>query len=345
MNNRFHQLTHRSKHYYLRLMTCLLLLVASTAQAQSFCVFDVLGVQGPFYNAMREYATVAHTWGMDVNLKPYTDEQLATTAFSAGLCDAALVTGIRAREFNFFTSSIEAIGGLNNDVQMKAAIETLARPEAATLMTEDNVEVAGILPIGGVYIFLNDRAINSAEKIKGKRIAILDNDIVQLRLAKLLGFQPLASDINHFAATFNQGDSDIVVSPAIAYMPLELYKGVGNKGLVLKMPISQLSLQLLLHKDKFPAAFGQRSRSYFAQLFDTLIKPIHGAEDEILYFFPAPDGEYEHYQTLLRDARISMTAESIYDSRMMALLKKIRCKNMPSASECANSLESTKDRP
>jgi hypothetical protein len=74
-------------------------------------------------------------------------------------------------------------------------------------------------------------------------------------------------------------------------------------------------------------------------LFDSLLKPTKTAEQEILYFFPAPDGEYDNYQALLRDARVSMTKEGIYDTKMMTLLKKVRCKNEPKRIECSDGKE------
>ena len=40
---------------HLGFIACLLMLFANNAQAQKFCVFDVLGVQGPFYGTMLEY--------------------------------------------------------------------------------------------------------------------------------------------------------------------------------------------------------------------------------------------------------------------------------------------------
>jgi hypothetical protein len=324
---------------HLGFIACLLMLFANNAQAQKFCVFDVLGVQGPFYGTMLEYSTIARKWGVTLELKPYTNEEKAVEDFNAGVCDLISTTGIRARDFNLFSSSIEAIGGINNDAQMKSVIETISRPEAAKLMMQDGYEVAGVLPIGGVFLFLNDRSINSVDKIKGKKIAILAHDLVQLRLAKRLGFQALADDIDDFALKFNQGTADILPAPAIAYMPLELFKGVGNKGLVLKMPISYLSLQVVLRSDKFPANYGQKSRTYFNSMFDSLLKPTRQAEQEILYFFPAPDGEYDNYQALLRDARISMAQEGIYDTKMMSLLKKVRCKNQSNRAECTDGKE------
>jgi len=86
-------------------------LISSLSNAQSLCVFDVLGMQGPFYGTMREYATAARKWNVELELKAYTSEEKIAEDFSAGRCDIATMTGIRAREFNLFSSSIEAIGG------------------------------------------------------------------------------------------------------------------------------------------------------------------------------------------------------------------------------------------
>lgn len=315
-------------------------LFAATAQAQTFCVFDVLGTQGTFYGAMREYWTVARQWdNAPLELKPYLSEEKAIADFHSGACDMVSVTGIRARDYNPFSTSVEALGAVTSDNQMKTVIGVLSRPEAAKYLTVDGVEVAGILPLGAAYLFLNDRGINSIDKIKGKRIAVLAHDLVQLRMAERLGFQPRAADVDTFAALFNKGEADIVAAPALAYMPMQLFQGVGNRGLVLKMPVSHLSLQVLMRPEKFPAGFGQKSREYFAGQFDTLMKPVRAAEQEILYFLPAPDGEYENYQAYLREARLGMTEEGIYDKRMMTILKKIRCKESPTRAECADDKE------
>ena len=36
----------------------------------------------------------AITWGLDVSLKPYTDEKVASNDFKAGMCDVVFLTGI-----------------------------------------------------------------------------------------------------------------------------------------------------------------------------------------------------------------------------------------------------------
>lgn len=61
---------------------------------------------------MKDFALAARGWGVDLELKAFVDERIASEDFKAGQCDAALLTGIRARAFNPFAGSVDAIGGL-----------------------------------------------------------------------------------------------------------------------------------------------------------------------------------------------------------------------------------------
>ena len=323
-----------------RTAVCLLLLsLALGAQAQVFCVFDILGTQGPLYSLMKEYALQAHTWGASLEVRPYVDERVAAEDFKAGQCDAVLVTGIRARQFNAVVGSIDSIGALPGYAQEKLLLQTLARPEAAKLMVNGPYEVGGILPLGAAYLFLRDRHINSVAKMAGKKIAVLDYDQAQLRMAERIGAQAISSDVSNFAGKFNNGVVDVVAAPAVAYMPLELYKGVGTRGVVVKMPVAQLTFQLLLHRQQFPEGFGQHSREYFLHLYDPALRAVLEAEDQIMFFYPPPDGDAEKYQEMMREARISMTAEGIYDRRMMGIMKKVRCRLDPGNVECSDNRE------
>lgn len=321
------------------LTTFMGLLLCTGVQAQTFCVFDMVGGQGPLATAMREYATQAKAWGADITVRPYTSERVAAEDLKVGKCDAALLTGVRARQFNQFTGSIDSIGGLPGYPQLKLLISTLARPEAGKLMTSGNYEIAGLLPLGAAYIFLRDRHINSVAKMAGKRIAVLDYDKAQQVMANRIGAQPVMSDVATFSGKFNNNQVDVAVAPAVAYLPLELYKGVGSQGVVLKMPVAQLTFQMIIRPEKFPAGFGQRSRQYFLGQLDGALKTIRSAEDDILFFFPPPDGSEPQYREMMRQARISMTQQGIYHPKMMNLMKKTRCHVEPQQPECSDNLE------
>jgi hypothetical protein len=316
-----------------------LFLVAGLAQAQVFCVFDMIGAQGPLVAGMKEFALQAKAWGVSLEIRPYVEERVAAEDFKAGQCDAVLLTGVRARQFNHFTGSIDSIGGLPAYAQLKMLIGTLARPEAAKLMDSGGYEVTGLMPLGAAYLFLRDRHINSVAKMAGRKIAVLDYDKAQLRMAQRIGAQAVAADVTDFAGKFNNGQVDVVAAPAVAYMPLELYKGVGSQGVVLKLPVAQLTFQMITRRERFPAGFGQHAREYFFGAFDTVLKAVRSAEDDILFFYPPPEGDTDKYREMMREARIAMTAEGIYDPKMMALMKKIRCHAEPDKAECSDARE------
>ncbi len=290
-------------------------------------------------SALREYTLTAKSWQADITLRAYVDERVATEDFKAGQCDGALITGVRARAFNSFTGSIDSVGALPDYASLKTLLQTLARPDASALMRQQDYEIAGILPLGAAYVFTRDRRIDSLAKMAGKRLATLDHDHTQLRLAKRIGAQAVSSDVSNFAGKFNNGVVDVAVAPGIAYEPLELYKGVGSKGVVLKMPVAQITLQLVLRPSAFPAGFSQHSRKYFLSQFDRTLALISEAESNILFFFPPPDGDREKYMDMMREARIDLSAEGFYDKRMMALMKKVRCRRAPSEAECSESRE------
>jgi hypothetical protein len=321
-------------------MLALLLLAGSAvAQAQSFCVFDILGAQGDLYDRMKSYAIAAHGWGVKLTVKPYADEQAAAAAYRAGQCDAVLLTGVRARQFNPFVGSIDSVGGLPGYVELRLLMQTLAKPDAAALMDNGGNEVGGVLPFGAAYIFLRDRKINTVEKLAGHKMAVLDYDQAMPRIAERIGAVPVSADVTTFSAKFNAGDVDAVVAPAVVYTPLELFHGVGTKGAVMKLPVAQITFQMILHKDKFPAGYGQKSRAYFLTQFDPYMQRVTDAEDSILFFYPPPDNDAAKYVQIMRDSRISLTLQGIYDPKMMALLKKIRCTVSPGNAECSDHLE------
>ena len=69
-------------------------LSAHALEKRKFCVFDIIGANGDIYNIMKDYKTAAVAWGVDVELKPFTDEKIAAEDLKAGQCDAAVLTGM-----------------------------------------------------------------------------------------------------------------------------------------------------------------------------------------------------------------------------------------------------------
>ena len=310
---------------------------ASNAQAQVVCVFDLLGTSGDVYTMMKDYALAANGWGAKVTLKPYTDERVASEDFKAGQCDAVALTGMRGRQFNSFVGSIDAIGAVPSNAAARAVMQLVSKPQLATDMVQNGYEVAGVTPMGSAYLFVNDRSINTLAKAAGKKIAVLDYDKAQARMVQRVGAQPVSADITTFGGMFNNGQVDIVGAPAIAFKPLELHKGLGSKGAITKFPILQVTGNIIIRQNKFPAGFGQKSREWVATQLPRALAMAEKTEKDIpaKYWMEIPANDQVGYIKLMREARIELTKEGFYNTKMMSLLKRVRCQQNPSSFECA----------
>ncbi|MES2720649.1 MAG: putative solute-binding protein [Pseudomonadota bacterium] len=313
----------------------------NASAASKICVFDILGAQGDVTGMMKDYALAAKGMGGQLELKTYTDERTAAEDFKAGQCDGVMLTGLRGRQFNDFTGSLDSLGSIPSNKIMEKALATLANPALAPKMIQGKYEVAGIAPAGAAYIFVKDRSINSVEKLAGKKIAVFDYDKSQAKMVQKIGAQPVSSDITNFAAKFNNGAVDIVAAPALAYKPLEMYKGLGKNGAIVRFPIVQLTFQFIINKDKFPADFGQKSRAYWNAQTPRAMGIVNKAEKDIPagVWMDLPEKDKDGYVVLLRDARIALTKEGIYNPFTMKVLKKTRCSVNGADAECSQNLE------
>jgi len=311
------------------------------ASAVTYCVYDPVGAQGQAFGMAKDYALAANTWGVKVNLKAYTDERVAAEDFKAGQCDAVAITGLRARQFNPFIGSIDSIGSVPSYKHLRMVIQTLANPRVASSLVNGPYEVVGIVPLGAAYVMVRDRSINSVEKAAGKKIAVLDYDRSQARMVQQLGASPVASDITNFASKFNNGQVDIIAAPGIAYKPFELNKGLVPNGAVYRFPLVQLTANMVIRKDKFPADFGVKSRAYVLGQLDEAQRQIANAEKDIPanLWMDLSDADKAKYTQMMKEARMQITKEGFYDPKMMSLLKRIRCQVDPSNAECADKTE------
>lgn len=303
----------------------------------TFCVFDPVGAQGPAYANAKDYLLEARKWGLSPTLKAYTDERVAAEDLKAGQCDAVAITTLRTKQFNFFVGSLDAVGGVPDNDHMRSVLKTLSDPKMAPLMVNGNYEVAGVIPLGAVFVMVRDRAINSIEKAAGKKIAVLEWDKSQARMVQKLGAQPVASDITNFAGKFNNGQVDIIVAPAVAFKPLEIYRGLADKGAIYRFPLAMMSASILIRRDRFPPEIGQQLRSFVYTQIDRAFEYVAKEEKGIdaRYWIDLNAADKAHYLEMMREARLSMTKDGDYDPRMMKLLKRVRCTRTPGLAECA----------
>lgn len=303
-----------------------------TAHAgQNVCVFDLLGKSGESYKLMEEWALSAKEWQADITLIPFQDEALVDRRLREGKCDAAYMTSMRARNYNKFAGSIDAIGGVtSNAIAQKAISYVLDKRNKHRMVTAQNganYEVVGIVQIGLAYLFVRDKNLNSIEKVRGTKFAILQYDAAQKIMVESVGAQPIPSEITDFVKKFNSGQVDAIAAPAYAYKPLEIGKGVGVKGAMFTFPVVNVTGDLVARSDKFPTDFGIKSRAWFLQQLPqnfAMIKRLEmGVPSKIKMNFSAEDKI--KYQKILRDGRLSLTKQGVYDATMMSVLKRARC--------------------
>lgn len=306
------------------------------AVERNICVFDPVGKNGPIFSEMRDYQAAALGWGVTLKLKPYTDERVAAEDFKSGMCDGVSLTGVRARQFNSFTGTLDSIGSLPTYEHLKTTLQTLSSPKAAKYMIDGPYQVAGIIPAGAAYLLVRDRSVDTVGEMSGKRIAVMENDDAQKVLVMSVGASPVASSITNMYSKFNNGAVDICAASAPLYEAMELEKGLKNNGGVIRFALAQVTFQLLIHNDKFPADFGQQSREYYFAQIDRAIDTIRAQETKIAakLWIDLPDADKTGYMETFRQARLSLREKGIYNGKMLTLLRKIRCKITPTNGEC-----------
>lgn len=320
---------------------------SSMAASQlNLCIFDPMGTRGDAYSFAQDYVLKMPSFGIKkkVNLKVYTNEAVLAEDFQIGKCDGAAMSNIRARKFNKFSGSLDAIGAVPDYKHLNTVLKLLSKPKMSKYMKKGKYEVVGLIPLGAAYVMVNDRSINSLEKAAGKRIAVLDFDKSQSKMIQQIGGQPVSVEFSTIAGKFNNGQVDIIAGPTVIFRPLELHKGMTKngkvKGAIIRYPLVQVTAALLVNTEKGrfddPAA-NQKIREYVSTQLGTAYKFIKKEEKAIAkkYWMEVPAKDKPGYQKMMREARIQMTKDGYYDKKMMKLLKKVRCKYNPSNYECS----------
>jgi hypothetical protein len=323
-------------------VTALAVSGVQAAEKRSFCVFDPVGANGPLFNLMKDSKTMALSMGVDLELRAYTDEKIAAEEFKAGQCDSVLLTGTRAREFNQFTGTLEAMGAINSNSGLRLVLQTLHSPKGAKFMKQGGYEVAGVLPAGAIYLFMRENDVADVKDLQGKKIATQDYDPAALTMVRHVGASVVPATSSTFAGKFNNGSVDIAYAPAVAYTPLELYKGLGDKGGVFNYKIAQMNFQILIHTDRMPEGFGQASREYAMSRFDEAFEIIKTAESEIKPNYWVEPISKEHvtgYDNMLRNVRLKLREDGVYNEKALKLMFKVRCKEDATRPECTERLE------
>ena len=295
------------------------------AVTKTLCVYDPSGTGGDAYQNAVKYQSAAAGWGVKFTLKPYTDEAVAASDFRNKKCDAALITGVRVQQFNRKSYSIEALGLLPSYDLLKKAVLGLSGTSGEALMKSGEFETVGIFPAGAIYLYVSDRSVADVKALAGKKICTMDFDSAAKVMVSRVGAQAVPSDIGTFAAKFNNHGCDVAYAPATAYKPLELFKGVGTTGGVVRFPLAQLTLQLLTRTADMPAGFGAKSRTWASQSFDSFLAISKKAEGgiEAAKWIDIEGEKKAAYLSMIGDARHELVKNGAYDPTVVTAFEKL----------------------
>jgi hypothetical protein len=324
--------------------------IAHAAESKlTMCIFDPTGQDGYAYNYAKDYTLQAPRFGLTnpIELKIYTNEDRVVDDFKSGRCDGAVMSNLRASEFNAFTGSLDAIGALTNIKDLGIALKVLSSKSLAPKMSSGLYEVLGLIPIGAAYMMVDDRHIDTLSKAKGKNSAMLNFERSASRVAQKVAAKTIQVDLNTVENAFNTHQVDVLGAPAVAFKPFEFAKGMSAvdgtiQGGVVRAPLAEITVAFIVHKNKLPnAGVNQKIREYIYSQLVTAYRFIDNAEKgiESKYWISISPSDQQSNQALMRSARIEMTREGIYDKDMMHLLKNIRCKTNPDNIECSLSDE------
>lgn len=320
-------------------------LTPSLAQAEtrSICAYDPAGRSGEYFAILEDYALEAKTWGVDIDVKTYTDEETAAKDYEAGKCDGVVATGVRLQRFNRFSSTVEAIGAVTDYSIMKMLVTSFVKyPSAAARLRNGEHETVGILPAGLVFIFMRDRSVDTVAELAGKRIATMDYDKAAPVMVDRVGAIMVPADLGSFGPKFNNGNVDACYMSALAYQPFELWRGMNGGGGVVDLPLAMASLQIMVRHERFPADFGAKSRAWFAGQFDRAKAAVQRDQAKIdkKYWITIPPADMPAFEDLFLQVRLDLRDKhNAYDANMLSVLRKLRCAKMPGRSECVEKKE------
>jgi hypothetical protein len=317
----------------------------------SLCVWDPLGNSGPLTEGAKDYALAMQKHGVDLGIKSYTDEHVASEEFRVGVCDGLMATSLRTKLYNPVTAAMD-YGGAATIVRdgvvdmassyqvIQKALQIFASAAGAKLNVQDRFEVVGIVPFGPIYTWARDRTVFK-RGFAGTRMAAFDHDKTQAYVIAAIGAQPVSADTHNFATKFNNGGLDVIFAPAVAYKPLEFAKGMGTQGGVSHLPLAFSTMQIVVTRGKFPEGFGQQSRQYWLDHYEPIMNSVRKAEADVpaALWVDYPPQEAAAFVAGQRDMRIELANKGFYNKQGLKLMKRVRCSVYSAAAECGNQAE------
>lgn len=327
-------------HFKLSLVLFLLVISNTSAsielEKKIACTWDPVGNNGPVMAFFSDLIPKALSWGVDLKLIPYENENAAAEDLASGKCDIAIVTAILSRDFVPFAGTLDAIGGITSEEKLKETIAAISSSKANEVMSSGEYEMIASLPVGSMFAYVNDRKINGVDKFLGKKVAILNGDIQTKTFAELSQAIPVATTLSNFHHYFEEGKVDIVIMPALAYNAFELYQGLGEDGGILDIRLFYGMIQAIARTSSLPDGFGLKVRKYMVGRLGNIINMIQVAEQAIpnKYWIKTSQDTKDDLEHLYKDIRLTLKAQDQFNAKALSMLWKIRCHSSPNRDEC-----------
>ncbi len=314
--------------------------IASVAHAETrtVCAYDPAGKAGDYYRMLDSWATDASSWGHEIEIKAYTDEETAAKDYEAGVCDGVVATGVRLQRFNRFASTMEAVGGLPEYKLLHQLVDAFVKyPSSAKHLRKDDNETVGIIPVGKVYLFVRDRNIDTVAELAGKRIATLDYDEPSKAMVNRVGAIMVPADLGSFGPKFNNGDVDACYATGPVYEPFELHRGIGTAGGIADVPLAQATLQIMVRHPCFADDFGLKSREWWGKNFSKALGLVEKTEAAIPEdkWVRIPADKQPDFDDMFAAVAKGLLESGAYDAKMLSIMKKLRCGADSARAECA----------
>jgi len=308
---------------------------------RTFCVWDPLGKTGPISSTVEDQKLRSLHYGMELTVITFQDEaELIEALRSDERCDAALIRGVAAMEFNRFAGTIESVGGLQSRQQVQLLMQVIANPRMSPRLTDENYTILGIATMGAAYRFTGDRNLRSLASFNGRTVATQALDPAMGALATAFGAKAVEGDMMANVQNYADGKVDGMLSPIVAYLVMGSGQITGDVG-ILKTQVAQSTIQLVGRTEKFPPGLAQILREDFLFKFDNYARRVDNEMALVPEGFWLDDSpeDAKKLEELSLEVRLKLRDQGVYDPAMLRLQRKIRCKFDPARSECANPKE------
>lgn len=303
------------------------MLVNGEMPDRRICIWDVLGRQGPVYASTVDIQLRFKLYGINMDLVAYKNEDEAIKDLTSGKCDSAVISGAKANQFNRFTGSIEALGGLTSKDQMEVLLQVLTSPQVMKKMQNDEYVIIGVLPFGENYLFNGNRNESDLESIMKGKASTVSDDVSQNALFNNFNTLPVKHSVMAEAASrFNKGNANVMLAPKVAYNMFGLDTGLRN-GAIIDYPVSQMTLQIVGRIESIPPeiALILREDLYikFNYLYRVVDRMSRVPNSLLKSLSPADEALISENIKLIRQEQKEL---GNYDKSMLKLQDKIRCK-------------------